>query len=219
MENFSFPMFHQSQSGMKSQFRLFSSNSSSSNSSSSPSGLSHISSSNSPTMVDISHKNVTVRTAIAQSFMWFPAIFQSIFPPVNSNRENSVVSLNEISSPKGPVFATAIIAGTQAVKKTSDLIPFCHPLPVESIKFSIQPCESPVSGGNETNFPSGGLWLRIECAVRVSGKTGVEMESLTGASVAALTIYDMCKAKSHEICIFRTELVSKEGGKSGFVKK
>ncbi len=201
--------------------RMFHSDSSSSSSDSpSPSGLTHLNASNQPSMVDVSHKNSTQRIATARSLMFFPPIFQSIFPPENTNHSHTPASPAqrlEVSTPKGPVFATAIIAGTQAVKKTSDLIPFCHPLPVESIKFLLSRVSAPA---NTSNMPSDGIWIEIQCSVKVSGKTGVEMEALTGASVAALTVYDMCKAKSHDIVIWRTELVRKEGGKSGvFVKQ
>ena len=98
------------------------------------------------------------------------------------------------------MFQTAIIAGTMAVKKTSELIPFCHPLPVENCEFQIIP--------NETG-------VVIRCEVSTTGKTGVEMEAMTGASVAALTVYDMCKAMNKAIRIHDLRLISKTGGKSG----
>jgi cyclic pyranopterin phosphate synthase len=175
------------------------------------SGLSHVNSSNQPSMVDVSNKIHTQRIATARSLVWLPSLFQSLFPP-ESKANDSTISL-EISTPKGPVFATAIIAGTQAVKKTSDLIPFCHPLPVESIKFHIERLSH--TPELSSSLPSDGVWLDVQCTVKVFGKTGVEMEALTGSSVAALTIYDMCKAKSHDIVVWRTELIRKEGGKSG----
>ena len=100
---------------------------------------------------------------------------------------------------QGPVFSTAIIAGTLGTKQTSSLIPFCHPLPIENCSFDIQ------LKGNE---------VHIECSVSTTHKTGVEMEALTGASVAALTVYDMCKSISHNIEILQTKLVKKTGGKS-----
>jgi cyclic pyranopterin phosphate synthase len=108
---------------------------------------------------------------------------------------------DEISSKKGPVFATAIIAGVMAAKKTHELIPFCHPLGLDSCKVAIA-----VDG----NFAV------IDCRCKVTHKTGVEMEALTGASVAALTIYDMLKALSHDIVISETKLISKTGGKQDF---
>ena len=103
---------------------------------------------------------------------------------------------------KGPVFATAVIAGIQGAKRTSELIPLCHPLPVDQISVT---CE--VQGTHE---------VEVLCTVRVTHKTGVEMEALTGATVAALTIYDMTKALSHAIVIRSVQLVTKTGGKSDF---
>jgi cyclic pyranopterin phosphate synthase len=108
----------------------------------------------------------------------------------------------EIQTKKGPVFQTATLAGIMAVKQTSNLIPLCHPLIIDKIKVDIQ-----FSDNQE---------VVIHCTVKNTGKTGVEMEALTGASVAALTIYDMCKAMSHEIIIKETKLLKKTGGKSDF---
>jgi len=104
-----------------------------------------------------------------------------------------------LSTAKGPVIDTAIIAGTMAVKRTHELIPFCHPLPIDGCRFAIA--------------WKGGSSLRIECGVRTMHRTGVEMEALTGATVAALTVYDMCKALSHEIVIGPAKLTGKRGGK------
>jgi cyclic pyranopterin phosphate synthase len=103
------------------------------------------------------------------------------------------------------VFQTAIIAGTMAVKKTSELIPFCHPLPIEKCKITIAADEQ--------------QRVVIDCTVRVHHKTGVEMEALTGASVAALAIYDMCKGLSHDIVIESTQLIEKTGGKRDFKRQ
>ena len=100
---------------------------------------------------------------------------------------------------KGPVIDTAIIAGTMAVKRTHELIPFCHPLAIERCDFSVE-----FASLNE---------LAIRCEVAIAHKTGVEMEALTGATVAALTVYDMCKALSHEIVIAEVRLLEKSGGK------
>ena len=111
------------------------------------------------------------------------------------------VSNDEIDTKKGPVFATAIIAGVMAAKKTHELIPFCHPLGLDSCKVSIT-----IENANAV----------IDCRCKVTHKTGVEMEALTGASVAALTIYDMLKALSHDIVISETRLMSKSGGKQDF---
>jgi cyclic pyranopterin phosphate synthase len=103
-----------------------------------------------------------------------------------------------MSSAKGPVIDTAIIAGTMAVKRTHELIPSCHPLPIDGCRFAIDWVDART--------------LAIECEVRTTHRTGVEMEALTGASVAALTVYDMCKALSHSIVIGPTKLVGKSGG-------
>ena len=102
-------------------------------------------------------------------------------------------------SAKGPVFDTAIIAGVQAVKRTAEIIPFCHPLPIEDCRIAITR-----GTGNQ---------LRVRCRVETHHKTGVEMEALTGASIAALTIYDMCKALSHDIRILEVRLLHKSGGR------
>ncbi len=140
-------------------------------------------------MVDVSGKAVTHREARARCIVHLPG------------EVLSAVDGDEIQSKKGPVFATAIIAGVMAAKKTHELIPFCHPLALEKCDVSIE-----VEDGN----------VVIECLCRVSHKTGVEMEALTGASVAALTIYDMCKALSHDIVIGETRLLAKSGGKADF---
>ncbi len=103
---------------------------------------------------------------------------------------------------KGPVVDTAIIAATQAVKRTHELIPFCHPLPLESCSVSIEFVDERV--------------LAIECEVAAHARTGVEMEALTGATVAALTIYDMCKALGHDMRIRDVRVVSKSGGRRDF---
>lgn len=147
----------------------------------------HIDSASRPTMVDVGDKVVTKRTATAQTIVRFPA---EVAQALRSQQFNT---------PKGPVFQTAIIAGTLAAKRTHELIPFCHPLGIESCKLAID-----LQGDDAI----------IRCTVSVHHKTGVEMEALTGASVAALTIYDMCKALSHDIVIAETRLVEKRGGKS-----
>jgi cyclic pyranopterin phosphate synthase len=139
-------------------------------------------------MVDVGDKAVTKRVATAQSRVRFPAEVAAVL------REQG------FSTAKGPVFQTAIIAGVMAAKRTHELIPFCHPLGIESCKIAID---------------MDGDAAVIQCTVAVQHKTGVEMEALTGASIAALTIYDMCKALSHDIVIAETRLVAKHGGKSG----
>ena len=149
--------------------------------------LSHINAQNRPGMVDVSDKAVTLRTAVAEAILRLP------------HQVLKAIEGEDIISPKGPVFHTAIIAGTQAVKRTHELIPFCHPLPVEGITITIEPKDDV---------------LVIRCRVSCTNKTGVEMEALTGASVAALTIYDMCKSISHAMVIERIRLMEKTGGKS-----
>ena len=151
--------------------------------------LSHIDAQNRPTMVDVSGKTATPREAHARTRVRLPAAALEL------------VSGDEIATKKGPVFATAIIAGVMAAKKTHDLIPFCHPLGLENCKVTID-----LEGAD----------VVIDCRCKVSHKTGVEMEALTGASVAALTVYDMLKAVSHDIVIADTRLVAKTGGKQDF---
>ena len=151
--------------------------------------LSHVDDANRPTMVDVGDKSVSDRSATARSLVNLPA------------EVLAVLEGDEIASKKGPVFATAIIAGVIAPKKTHDLIPFCHPLGLDGCKITIA-----VEGEQAI----------IECRCRVQHKTGVEMEALTGASIAALTIYDMCKALSHDIVIGETRLLEKTGGKQDF---
>ncbi len=152
--------------------------------------FSHLSKSGDPNMVDVGDKKVTRREAVAQSLL-------KLADDILDRLEN-----DEIHTKKGPVFQTAIIAGIIASKKTSELIPLCHPLPMEDCKIEIK-------------INSERL-VEINCTAKVSGKTGVEMEALTGASIAALTIYDMCKGFSHDIEILSTKLMSKKGGKSDF---
>lgn len=151
--------------------------------------LSHIDQRNRPMMIDVGDKVSTDREARARTVMQLPG-------PVIAALDG-----DEIESKKGPVFATAIIAGVMAAKKTHELIPFCHPLGLENCKITIEVDADRVI---------------INCVCRVHHKTGVEMEALTGASVAALTVYDMCKAMSHDIVISETRLMSKSGGKSDF---
>ncbi|MFK7885338.1 MAG: cyclic pyranopterin monophosphate synthase MoaC [Gammaproteobacteria bacterium] len=151
--------------------------------------LSHVGSDGMPRMVDVGHKSSTMRVARAQACVHLPLDVAAQFEG------------GELSTKKGPVVQTAIIAGTMAAKKTSELIPFCHPLAIERCKFT-----SELDSGT----------LRIECEVGLNGKTGVEMEALTGASVAALTVYDMLKALSHDLVIGDVRLLSKTGGKSDF---
>ena len=150
----------------------------------------HINNNGHPTMVDVSNKDITTRTATARSTV------------VLDDRILSALDGDEIQTKKGPVFQTAILAGIMAVKRTSELIPLCHPL-------SISKCDVDIKV-NELKE------VEIFCTVKLDGKTGVEMEALTGASIAALTIYDMCKAFSHNIVIRETRLIEKKGGKNDF---
>lgn len=152
--------------------------------------FSHISASNQPAMVDISGKATNHRTATAESIV---QLDESIM---------ALLDNGDIQSKKGPVFQTAILAGVMAAKKTSDLIPLCHPLPLNNCKIDIEPIEA--------------SQVKVTCSVSTDHKTGVEMEALTGASVASLTLYDMCKALSHKIEILRTRLISKSGGKRDY---
>jgi cyclic pyranopterin phosphate synthase len=140
-------------------------------------------------MVDVGGKAVTAREAHARTVVVLP------------NEVLAALDGDEIRSKKGPVFATAIIAGVMAAKKTHELIPFCHPLGLDNCDVAI------TLDGNRAV---------IDCRCKVTHKTGVEMEALTGASVAALTVYDMCKALSHDIVISETRLMMKTGGKQDF---
>ncbi len=152
--------------------------------------LTHIGPSGQPAMVNVGGKAVTARLARARARVVLgPEILQ-------------LVQAGDLPTRKGPVFQTAILAGVMAAKKTADLIPLCHPLGLDDCQLTI-----------EVLPPDAVL---IECTARVTGKTGVEMEALTGASVAALTVYDMCKAMSHDIVIEQVRLVEKTGGKSDF---
>ena len=148
--------------------------------------LTHLNANGEAHMVDVSAKADTARTAIAQSQVELtPAI---------------VAAINDNSLPKGDLFATVRIAGIQAAKKCSDLIPLCHPLPLSKITVDIE-------------LQDQSLVIRALC--KTTGKTGVEMEALTAASVAALTVYDMCKGLDKGMVIRETKLLEKTGGKSG----
>jgi cyclic pyranopterin phosphate synthase len=152
----------------------------------------HISSSGLPQMVDVSEKKVTRRVAKAQAI-------------VHAGDEIiSRIQNDEIITKKGPVFQTAIIAGVMGAKKTAELIPFCHPLGLEDCQIKIQVKANKIV---------------IDTTAIITAKTGVEMEALTAASVAALTIYDMCKALSHDIVIDGIRLMEKTGGKKDFKRK
>jgi cyclic pyranopterin phosphate synthase len=152
--------------------------------------LTHLNAANRPTMVDVGAKTATAREASAEATVKLPA---------SVARE---LARTGHRTKKGPVFDTAIVAGVMAAKRTHEIIPFCHPLALErcSVDIASQP------GGR----------IRIICSVAVHHKTGVEMEALMGATAAALTIYDMCKALSHDIEIGAVRLLTKSGGKQDF---
>jgi cyclic pyranopterin phosphate synthase len=152
----------------------------------------HVDEKNFPNMVDVAEKKETVRTAIAKGCLHVPASLYENFDGVDLN------------SKKGPVFSTAIVAATMAVKKTSDIIPFCHPIAIEG-------CKVEIVFLNPTT-------IEITVFVKTTGKTGIEMEALTGVQVAALTLYDMCKSWTHELEITNVRLVKKTGGKSDYDK-
>ncbi|HTE00270.1 MAG TPA: cyclic pyranopterin monophosphate synthase MoaC [Mucilaginibacter sp.] len=152
--------------------------------------FSHLNEQGQATMVDVSEKQVSHRTATARSIVSLPA---EVLEQLTDG---------DIQTKKGSVFQTAIIAGIMAAKKTGDLIPLCHPLGLDNCKITIQLNEDQE--------------VVIDCTASTTAKTGVEMEALVGASVAALTVYDMCKALSHDIVIKETKLVEKTGGKRDF---
>jgi cyclic pyranopterin monophosphate synthase len=152
--------------------------------------LTHVDEAGTPGMVDVGDKQITERIAQAQGRVFLPAEILNLLVD------------GDIQTKKGAVFQTAIIAGTMAVKKTSDLIPFCHPLPIDNCKINIY-----IADNQE---------VIIDCVVKVHSRTGVEMEALTGASVAALTVYDMCKAVSQLMVIKEIRLITKSGGKTDF---
>jgi cyclic pyranopterin phosphate synthase len=152
--------------------------------------LTHLNARNRPAMVDVGAKAVTLRTAVAEARLWLPrAVGAALRASGHRTR-------------KGPVFDTAVIAGVMAAKRTHELIPFCHPLGIENCAIEI---------GHRT-----GSQIVVRCEVSVHHRTGVEMEALTGATVAALTIYDMCKGLSHDIRIEQVRLISKSGGRRPF---
>ncbi|MDM1555228.1 cyclic pyranopterin monophosphate synthase MoaC [Chryseobacterium indologenes] len=150
----------------------------------------HLNKNGQPAIVDVGGKKITHRKAVAQAVISLP--------------ENVLKTLqqDDFKTQKGSVFQIAIIAGIMGAKKTSELIPLCHPIGLDNCNLQIEL--------NEQNE------IVIECTASIEAKTGVEMEALTGASVAALTIYDMCKALSHDIVIKEIKLTEKSGGKNDF---
>jgi cyclic pyranopterin phosphate synthase len=152
--------------------------------------LTHLDSTGKAAMVDVSAKQITHRTATARSIVVLPG-------EVLAQLTNG-----DFQTKKGSVFQTAIIAGIMAAKKTGDLIPLCHPLGLDNCRIDIRLNEQQE--------------VVIDCTATITAKTGIEMEALVGASIAALTIYDMCKALSHDIVIKETKLIAKTGGKRDF---
>jgi len=152
------------------------------------SNFSHLNEKNNPKMVNVSDKKTTKRTAIAKATMF---LGEEIISHFNND---------ELITKKGPVFQTAIIAGIQGVKKTSEIIPMCHPLLINGVDIDIHVINSE--------------HIEVLCEVIIEGKTGVEMEALTGVNITCLTIYDMCKSISQDIIIKEVKLLEKTGGKS-----
>ncbi len=156
--------------------------------------FSHLDAQNRPAMVNVGDKAVTKRAAHAVATISLPAELTALLRD------------GEIATKKGPIFQTAILAGVMGAKKTSDLIPLCHPLPLDDCQVKI---ESRV-------LADGTGEVTIHCHAQTHGKTGVEMEALTGATIAALTLYDMAKAVTHGIVIRDIRLLEKTGGKSHY---
>ncbi len=157
------------------------------------SNFTHLDDKGNPAMVDVSEKAITHRTATARSIVVMPE-------EVMNKLENG-----DIQTKKGSVFQTAILAGIMASKKTGELIPLCHPLGLDNCKVNIH-----VNDARE---------VVIDCTTSITAKTGIELEALVGASIAALTVYDMCKAMSHDIVIKETKLMEKKGGKRDFKRQ
>ena len=153
--------------------------------------FSHLDAQNRPAMVNVGDKAVTKRTAHAVAVVTLPATLAALLRD------------GEIATKKGPIFQTAILAGVMGAKKTSDLIPLCHPLALDDCQIEI----TPDAARGE---------IAIHCRVETHAKTGVEMEALTGATVAALTFYDMAKAVTHGIVIKEIRLLEKTGGKKDY---
>ena len=153
--------------------------------------FSHLDAQNRPAMVNVGDKPITKRTAHAVAVITLPDALSALLRD------------GEIATKKGPIFQTAILAGVMGAKKTSELVPLCHPLALDDCQLAIKP---DVARGE----------ISIHCRVQTHAKTGVEMEALTGASVAALTFYDMAKAVTHGIVIKEIRLLEKTGGKSDY---
>ena len=153
-------------------------------------------------MVDVSAKTATPRVAVAQALVIVP---EHVLQHLLSAGSMSSGNRHELYSAKGPVFATAIVAGVMGAKNTAAMIPFCHPLPLDfcDVRIEVDPHRI--------------CTIRVECTTKTTHKTGVEMEALVGATQAALCVYDMLKAASHDIEITEVKLLIKKGGKSDFV--
>jgi cyclic pyranopterin monophosphate synthase len=154
--------------------------------------LSHVDRSGNPVMVDVSNKKITERKARAQAIVY---VGKDILRHLEKD---------EINTKKGPVFQTAILAGIMGAKRTGDLIPLCHPLGLDN-------CDVRITTNQES--------IIIDTSASIFAKTGVEMEALMAASIAALTVYDMCKALSNDIVIGEIKLLEKRGGKKDFKRK
>ena len=152
--------------------------------------LSHINADGQAEMVNVGQKHATLRSARARAIVTLPDVVLAV-----------LAGNGRLSSPKGDVFQVAVLAGIMAAKKTGDLIPLCHPLGLDHCHLDIQLIDNDVI---------------IDCSASLFARTGVEMEAMTGASIAALTIYDMCKAVSHDIVVREIRLMEKTGGKRDF---
>jgi cyclic pyranopterin phosphate synthase len=160
--------------------------------------LTHLDDAGRARMVDVGRKPVTAREAVAEGYV--------ILQP------DTLRAIAEERIPKGEVLGTARVAGIMAAKRCGELIPLCHPLPVESVEVSFDVPQLEPDGRDPVR-------LHVKATARISAKTGVEMEALTAVAVAALTVYDMCKAIDKTMSIEGIRLVSKTGGTSGTVRK
>ena len=154
--------------------------------------LTHLNDQGEAHMVDVSEKDVTTRMAVAEGFVFMAA--------------GTLQLIEEGGAKKGDVLATARIAGIMAAKRTSELIPLCHPLPIAKVSVEFEPRQSPAA-------------IRVEAMVKVTANTGVEMEAMTAVSVACLTIYDMVKAVDRAISFSNIRLLEKSGGRSGVFRR
>lgn len=158
--------------------------------------LTHVGSDGMPNMVDVSRKEPTLRIAHARCNVLLPPPVAHLFASVGAEAD--------VHNRKGPVIATAIVAGVMAAKRTPELIPLCHGISMDDCNITIK------------HFASPSPHLQVDCITKCWGRTGVEMEAMVGATGAALCVYDMCKALSHDIVISDVKLVSKTGGKREF---